>query len=203
MALLIFIDGWLNKKHDILILERITMGPYGDACMAWEIVFHAIAIITPEKFYDHWRRKQYVSVWHNSTSYSPVVTFLLLVVNTSITHAVFLQEHCRPWCSQRMLPAHSREHTLPSSRTLWHVCLHDRFCNSSSSWQKDFSFFEEMGGWLQILVLKTLVAIGRSYSWSLRLTLVLGFYSLSRCDHNLLGGCIRFRVWEVHTGRHK
>lgn len=53
MALLIFIAGWLNKKHDILSLERITMGPYGDACTAWEMLFHAIPIITPEKFYGH------------------------------------------------------------------------------------------------------------------------------------------------------
>lgn len=110
---------------------------------------------------------------------------------------MFLQEHCRSWCSQHMLPAHFHEHTLSSSRTLWHVCLH----NSSSSWQKDFSSFcKEKEGLTSNTGAKNISCLW-SYSWSLRLTQVLRFYNLSRCDHNLLGGW--FRVWEVHTGRHK
>lgn len=53
MALMIFIAGRLNRKHDLLNLKRISMGPYGDTRMAWEMVFHALLIMTPEKFYGH------------------------------------------------------------------------------------------------------------------------------------------------------
>lgn len=53
MALMIFIADRLNRKHDLHILERITMESYGDTCMAWEMVLHALLIITAEKFYDH------------------------------------------------------------------------------------------------------------------------------------------------------
>lgn len=101
MVLIILITGRPNKKHDLLDLERVAMRPYGHTSMAWEGVFHALLIIlTPGKFYDRLRSKEYVFVCPASANHSPAVTFSSLgsidIHNPCPVHLRRAAGHCVP-----------------------------------------------------------------------------------------------------------